>query len=100
MALIDRRLYVALLLHSSKVYAALATGRLKIFLSRCQKLIDDEIVLYSRELDRNDEPTDKIAHKNNFHRLDALRYAVSEIEVNRSILSALKPIETWGDGEE
>jgi hypothetical protein len=84
----------------SKVYAALATGRLRIFRHRCQKLIDDEIVLYSRELDKNDEPTDKIANKNNFHRLDALRYAVSEIEVNRSILSSLAPIETWGDGDE
>lgn len=84
----------------SKVYAALATGRLQVFRHRCEKLINDEIAMYSRELDKNDEPTDKIANKNTFHRLDALRYAVSEIEVNRSILSALKPIETWGDGEE
>lgn len=41
-------------------------------------LIDD-LETYSRELDDNDEPTEKIEDKETWHRLDALRYVASEI---------------------
>lgn len=44
----------------------------------CTYLIDD-LEAYSRELDDNDEPTEKIEDKETWHRLDALRYFASGI---------------------
>lgn len=51
--------------------------RLKV-LASCEDFID-EIESYSRELDDNDEPTEKIENKEQYHLLDALRYIVSRI---------------------
>jgi hypothetical protein len=59
------------------VYSAFQSGRLKVFAS-LERLID-EIGSYSRELDDNGDPTEKIEDKHRYHRLDALRYAVSEV---------------------
>jgi hypothetical protein len=81
----------------SKVYAAFAEGRLFIF--NDLELLIEEAATYSRELDKNDEPTDKIADKNKFHRLDALRYAISEVATNTALFTSLSPISTW-DSEE
>jgi hypothetical protein len=81
----------------SKVYAAFAEGRLFIFSDL--ELLIEEAATYSRELDKNDEPTDRIADKNKYHRLDALRYAVSEIASNTALFTSLSPISTW-DSEE
>jgi len=46
--------------------------------NNCRGVID-EMGTYSRELDDNGQPTEKIKDKETFHRLDALRYAVSAI---------------------
>lgn len=56
----------------AKVYSALSENKLKIF-SDCTGLID-EFISYSHELDDNNEPTNVIADKHNYHLLDALRY--------------------------
>ncbi|MCX7801198.1 MAG: hypothetical protein N2109_12760 [Fimbriimonadales bacterium] len=59
------------------VYSAFQSGRLSVF-SNLEKLID-QLGSYSRELDDDGEPTERIEDKERYHRLDALRYAVSEI---------------------
>ena len=51
--------------------------RLFIF-SDCTGILD-EIGIYSRELDADGQPSDKIKDKDTFHRLDALRYCVQAI---------------------
>lgn len=60
------------------VTALFKTRRLFIF-NTCKGLID-EIGRYSRELDDSGQPTEKIKDKEDFHRLDALRYDVAGIE--------------------
>jgi hypothetical protein len=60
-----------------KVIEALKTRRLYVF-STCTGLID-EFGTYARELDDFGEPTEKIKDKNEFHRLDALRYVVPSV---------------------
>jgi hypothetical protein len=61
----------------NRVYAALQADELTIF-DGCQGLLD-EIQSYSRKLDEGGEPTEQIEHKENYHRLDALRYAMTYI---------------------
>ena len=56
-----------------RVIAALKDHKLLVF-SSCTGIID-EFGMYSRELDANGQPTDKIKDKATYHRLDALRYA-------------------------
>jgi hypothetical protein len=41
----------------------------------------DEISTYSRELDDNDEPTEKIKNKQNYHLLDAWRYVTAQVSI-------------------
>jgi hypothetical protein len=36
----------------------------------------DELGTYARELDENGQATEKIKNKNDFHRLDGLRYLI------------------------
>lgn len=67
------------------VYEAIRSGKLFVF-SHLEKFVDD-MLSYSRELDDNQEPTSKIANKDTYHRLDALRYGLSEI-VQGGILGA------------
>ena len=57
-----------------RVYGALATRRLIIF-DDLTGLIG-EIESYSRVLDSEGEPTEAIAEKSTYHRLDALRYII------------------------
>lgn len=56
----------------TRVYGAFKRKQLYI-MDSCPKVLD-EIMSYSRELNDNNEPTMKIADKNTFHLLDALRY--------------------------
>jgi hypothetical protein len=49
-----------------------------LVLEKCSGL-RAELGEYSRELDERGQPTEKIKDKEKFHRLDALRYAVSGI---------------------
>lgn len=58
-----------------RVIALVKERKLKV-IRTCRGLLD-EIGTYSRLMDRNDDPTEKIADKETFHRLDALRYAAS-----------------------
>jgi hypothetical protein len=60
-----------------RVIALLKTDRLRI--SRMCSGIIDELTEYSRELDKSGQPTDKIKDKEKYHRLDALRYAMSGV---------------------
>jgi len=61
-----------------RVINLLKTKRLYIF-NGCRGLLD-EIGTYSREVDNNGLVIDKIKDKETFHRLDALRYAVQQID--------------------
>lgn len=61
----------------ARVYGLLKPVRLRVFRS-CRGLID-EIGMYRRKLDDNQQPTDDILDKRTFHRLDALRYVVSGV---------------------
>ena len=55
-----------------RVYGLIAQDRLRVF-SSCPGL-RDEFGSYARELDDEDQPTEKIEDKEKYHRLDALRY--------------------------
>lgn len=59
----------------NRVYGAFADKTLLV-MDSLHGLID-EIGRYTRELDANGEPTEKIEDKETFHRLDALRYIAS-----------------------
>ena len=56
----------------NRVYGAIKRDELYIF-STCTRLLD-EMMTYSRELNDMGESIEKIANKNEFHLLDALRY--------------------------
>jgi hypothetical protein len=58
-----------------RVYAAIKSDELFVFEDLHGLL--DEIGNYSREVDEDGEPTEKIAEKESFHRLDSLRYVMS-----------------------
>ncbi len=60
-----------------RVYGLHKQNRLYVFDDLVGYL--DEKGSYSRELDDNNEPTEKIADKEEYHRLDAERYILSEI---------------------
>lgn len=58
-----------------RVYGLLKDGRLQVF-DTCTGVIDN-ITTYSRELDDNDQPTERIEDKETYHLADALRYVAS-----------------------
>lgn len=60
-----------------RVIALIKTGRLYVF-DNCTGVID-EFGTYSRKLSEHGEPTEVIENKNDYHRLDALRYIASGI---------------------
>lgn len=64
----------------ARVYRQVKTGRLKVHKS-LEELIT-EFEGYSREVDDRGEPLDKIADKEKYHRLDALRYIVGTIRAS------------------
>lgn len=61
------------------VYGAIKRDELYIF-DTCTGMLD-EIMTYSRELDDAGEPTEKIADKSIYHRLDALRYVLVSLNI-------------------
>lgn len=71
----------------NRVIALLKEKRLYVF-DTCKGTID-EFGTYSRELDTNGQPTEKIKDKNTYHRLDALRYVASGMSI------APKQVRTW-----
>lgn len=71
----------------NRVIALLREKRLFVF-DTCKGIID-EFGTYSRELDANGQPTERIKDKNMFHRLDALRYVASGME------APIKQVRTW-----
>lgn len=66
------------------VYEALQLRILKAFRKGAAKTIDD-LETYSVELDDNQDPTDKIAEKAKWHRLDALRYIITWLRPPRQV---------------
>ena len=72
-----------------RVYGVTASNKLKVF-STLTGLIN-EAHMYSRELDEEDKPTEKIEKKEKFHHLDALRYIIAYLAGGYSgKLSAVK----------
>lgn len=63
----------------NRVIALLKERRLFIF-STCTGIID-QLGSYSRELDENGQPTEKIKNKETYHYCDALRYVASGLNV-------------------
>jgi len=59
------------------VYAAHAEGQIIVFADLME--YREQKVTYSRELDLNQEPTEKIADKHTFHLMDAERYLISHL---------------------
>lgn len=57
-----------------RVYGALSENKIRIF-NTCQDLVD-EFQAYSRELNDVGEATEKIADKETYHLLDAVRYII------------------------
>jgi hypothetical protein len=67
-------------------YSELATHKLKFFRKGAAKTTEDAQV-YSRELGDDQEPTDKIAQKSKWHRLDGLRGIVTKLRPPKEIMS-------------
>lgn len=63
-----------------RVYGAIKAGVLVVFDDMAGLL--DELLSYSRELNDMGEPTEKIADKETYHRLDSLRYIVSYLRAD------------------
>ncbi len=61
-----------------RVTALIQEDRLRVF--RDLRGLRDELGTYRRKLDAAGNPTDEIADKRKFHRLDALRYAATGIQ--------------------
>lgn len=61
----------------TRCYGLLKSRRIKFF--RTLTGIRDELGTYKRELDKSGQPTEKIANKRKFHRLDAWRYVSSAL---------------------
>ena len=62
-------------------HAALALNQLLVFEDLHGFL--DELQSYSRELDEMGEPTEKIEAKETFHLLDAVRYVISYLHMDK-----------------
>lgn len=57
----------------------------RLFISNACTGTLDQLRDYSRELDEMGEPTDRIKNKDKYHYLDALRYAVAQVDVPAKI---------------
>jgi hypothetical protein len=73
----------------SRVIALLREKRLLVF-DTCTGIID-EFGTYSRELDASGQPTEKIKNKNDYHRLDGLRYVAAGIENGEGVTTEKNP---------
>jgi len=67
----------------NRIIALLKERRLFIF-DTCSGIID-QFGTYSRELDANGQPTEKIKDKETYHYLDALRYVASGVDIPTQI---------------
>jgi hypothetical protein len=65
----------------NRVFAAFALNQLLVFDDLHGFL--DELQSYSRELDEMGEPTEKIEAKETFHLLDAVRYVISYLHMDK-----------------
>ena len=65
----------------NRVFAAFALNQILVFEDLHGFL--DEIQSYSRELDEMGEPTEKIEAKETFHLLDAVRYVISYLHMDK-----------------
>jgi hypothetical protein len=65
----------------NRVYAAFALNQILVFEDLHGIL--DELQSYSRELDEMGEPTEKIDAKETFHLLDAVRYVISYLDMDK-----------------
>jgi hypothetical protein len=79
-----------------KCYNMMTVGRFKVF-NTCP-LTKRQIEEYSYELDAAGVPTDRIANKNRYHLLDAVRYILSQLALNIEmsdlrVVNTLKPDE-------
>lgn len=70
------------------VYGAITTRVLVVFDDLLG--LRDEMMTYSRVLNDDGEPTEAIADKSTFHRLDALRYAMLWIRSGRKAMPVLR----------
>lgn len=68
----------------NRVYGAIQSRQLIIFNTMIHLI--DEVGSYSRELDDEGYPTEKIENKNAYHHLDALRYIMSYLIRDRSLV--------------
>src|ERR1019366_6940432 len=66
----------------NRVYEAFALNQILVFEDLHGFL--DELQSYSRELDEMGEPTEKIEAKETFHLLDAVRYVISYLHMDKS----------------
>lgn len=64
-----------------RVFSAFALNQLWVFDDMVGLL--DELLSYSREIDDMGEPTEKIESKETFHRLDALRYIMGFLHLDK-----------------
>lgn len=71
-----------------RVYAQFAEDGIMIF-NTCSGLID-ELGTYSREMDRDGDPTEKIKDKNKFHLADSLRYGVGTLRATHGKVKVRK----------
>lgn len=60
-----------------RVYGLIKAGRLRVF-DTCEETLN-QLRTYARELDGNDQPTEKIEDKETFHLMDALRYVATHV---------------------
>ncbi len=65
-----------------RVYAQFAEDGITVF-KTCTKLID-ELGTYSREIDRDGDPTEKIKDKATYHLTDSLRYGVATLRATHA----------------
>ena len=73
-----------------RVYELFKSGRLYV-MDNCTGLLD-EIMSYSRELNDEGEPTEKIENKSDYHRLDALRYICSVFQTGATVQFGANPL--------
>lgn len=80
----------------NRVYGTIKSGGLYLFNTLTGTI--DQMGTYSRELDPNGQPTEKIKNKDTYHFLDALRYIVGFIRTEAAPLPKSQPAQTsrWG----
>lgn len=73
----------------NRVYGVIKRGELIVFDDLARTL--DDLGTYSREVDENGEPTEKIADKETFHQADALRYILGYLRGGQPQTTKFRP---------